>query len=221
MATEEEVQEQKGLLETYRRTLQIYLRQQARLGEAHLPPGTIHGIDEARDLIRRIKEVLRQWGKDIEDHPDDEEQTSEVFVRRPRITIRADIATYYFSNNHSIIMDEDASLFVISIANADSRPAHISSIGFTVSIDGESKTYSILNILADPVLDKVNPKLNTAIESGRKLDYYYRLGLLVELLKQGEEVVITEVIAHDEIGNKYIGRLTDALQQELLRHKKQ
>jgi hypothetical protein len=45
--------------------------------------------------------------------------------------------------------------------------------------------------------------------------------LLIQLLKQGEEVVITEVIAHDEIGNKYIGSLTDALQQELLRLKKQ
>jgi len=46
--------------------------------------------------------------------------------------------------------------------------------------------------------------------------------LLIQLLKQGEEVVITEVESHtNEIGNKYIGSLTDALQQELLRLKKQ
>jgi hypothetical protein len=69
-------------------------------------------------------------------------------------------------------------------------------------------------------LDKANPKPNSPIEPGRKLNYYYRLGLLVQLLKQGEDVDITVVVVRDEIGNKYTGRLTDTLQQELSRYKK-
>jgi hypothetical protein len=63
---------QQKLLRSHRDTLAILLRQQAQLGEAYAPPGVAHGIREARTAIRRIKAMLRDWGVECDDHPDDE-----------------------------------------------------------------------------------------------------------------------------------------------------
>jgi outer membrane protein assembly factor BamB len=71
-ASQEEIDQQRMLLMTYRRTLAHYLSQQATLGTAHIPPEVTHGIREARDNIRRIKGILDGWGVPVEDKPDDE-----------------------------------------------------------------------------------------------------------------------------------------------------
>ncbi|MBC8164224.1 MAG: hypothetical protein H7Z42_23695 [Roseiflexaceae bacterium] len=76
MPSRDDLKHQQTLLTTYRRTLAIQLNQRAALGSAHAPPGLIHGIDEARTNIARIKGLLRSWGADVSDQPDDEEAIS-------------------------------------------------------------------------------------------------------------------------------------------------
>jgi hypothetical protein len=70
-ASQEEIDEQRALLDAHRRTLAIYLTRLAKLGSANTPPEVVHGIREARDAIRRIKATLRGWGVTVPDHPDD------------------------------------------------------------------------------------------------------------------------------------------------------
>jgi hypothetical protein len=72
-ASQEQIDDQLELLDAHRRTLSIYLKQQAQLGSAYAPPGVANGIHEARLAIRRIKATLRGWGRSAADHPDDEE----------------------------------------------------------------------------------------------------------------------------------------------------
>ncbi|HEX9439710.1 MAG TPA: PQQ-binding-like beta-propeller repeat protein, partial [Roseiflexaceae bacterium] len=52
-ASQEEIDQQRELLTTYRRTLAHYLNQRAALGAAHVPPEVSHGMREARDSIHR------------------------------------------------------------------------------------------------------------------------------------------------------------------------
>lgn len=60
------------LLDTHRRTLAIYIKQQAAIGQAFSPPALMHGIIEAREEIARIKSALRSAGVEVSDSPDDE-----------------------------------------------------------------------------------------------------------------------------------------------------
>jgi hypothetical protein len=72
MLDQDEIDRQQQLLATHRRTLAHYLHQLAKLGELHTPPGVIHGIEEARDSIRQIKQTLRAQGVTVDDYADDE-----------------------------------------------------------------------------------------------------------------------------------------------------
>jgi tetratricopeptide (TPR) repeat protein len=84
MAGPEEIDGQQTLLATHRQTLAHYLQQLAVLGSAHAPPGVTYGIREARDNIHRIKAVLRGWGVQVEDQPNDEEQPAHAPVTSDR-----------------------------------------------------------------------------------------------------------------------------------------
>jgi len=70
--SQDEIDQQRQLLMTYRRTLAHYLIQQAALGTGYVPPAVAHGIREARDNIQHIKHILRRWGVAAEDGPNDE-----------------------------------------------------------------------------------------------------------------------------------------------------
>jgi eukaryotic-like serine/threonine-protein kinase len=74
-ASEEEIDQQQKLLAIHRRNLGLYLEQQAKLGTTFMPPGLSNGIFEERDNIQRIKQVLRNWGIAMVDHPDDSSET--------------------------------------------------------------------------------------------------------------------------------------------------
>ena len=69
--TQEQIDDQYDLLASHRRTLALYLKQQAQLGSAYAPPGVAGGIREARDAIKRVKATLRGWDQAVDDHPDD------------------------------------------------------------------------------------------------------------------------------------------------------
>jgi hypothetical protein len=75
MPTLEEIAQQQELLATHRRTLNHLLRQRASMGKDYIPPSVANGIDEARTEIKRIKRILRGWGINAEDLPNDEEAT--------------------------------------------------------------------------------------------------------------------------------------------------
>ncbi len=89
MASREEIFEQQELLQVHRRTLQAYLLQQATLGEMYIPPSVVHGINEARTSIKRIKATLRSLGVDVENYPDD---SSSVIIRSEREEIPQAVA---------------------------------------------------------------------------------------------------------------------------------
>ncbi len=75
MATQEEIAQMQRLLEVNRRTLAVYLEQQAMFSKAYSPPAVINAIHETRSEIRRIKAVLRDWGVHYEDRPNDTESS--------------------------------------------------------------------------------------------------------------------------------------------------
>jgi hypothetical protein len=88
MLSPEEIAEQQQLLAAHRRTLAIYLRQQAEIGPAYSPPALINGIEHARSNIRRIKTTLNAAGVTVAEDPDDEEP--QPSHRRPVAVPRQD-----------------------------------------------------------------------------------------------------------------------------------
>jgi hypothetical protein len=72
MPSQEDIARQQALLSAHRETLHHYLMQRARLGSDYTPPGITHGINEAREYIRRIKKILRDWGGQVDNLPDDD-----------------------------------------------------------------------------------------------------------------------------------------------------
>src|SRR5438552_2676411 len=72
MPSQEDRDNQRELLATHRRNLALYLKQQAELGTANIPPSIANGIREAPDNIRYIKGTLRSWGITVEDLPFEE-----------------------------------------------------------------------------------------------------------------------------------------------------
>ncbi len=70
--SQREINDQWELLQAHRNTLSVYLNQQAKQG-ANVPVGIINGIHDARSNIKRIKKTLRDWGINVEDHPNDEQ----------------------------------------------------------------------------------------------------------------------------------------------------
>jgi Complex I intermediate-associated protein 30 (CIA30) len=73
MPTEEDIVNQRKLLQAHRETLTVYIHQRARIGDLSVSPAVIHGISTARAEIQRIKDILRSWNQDVEDLPDDGE----------------------------------------------------------------------------------------------------------------------------------------------------
>lgn len=72
MLSPEEIDEQQQLLAANRRTLAVYLEQQALLGRAYSPPALINGIADTRRTIKHIKAILSATGATIPEDPDDE-----------------------------------------------------------------------------------------------------------------------------------------------------
>jgi len=72
MPSPDDIAHQQNLLAIHRRNLRHYLGQQAQLGPAQTPIGTLNGIEEERANIKRIKGILSGWGQTVESDPDDE-----------------------------------------------------------------------------------------------------------------------------------------------------
>jgi tetratricopeptide (TPR) repeat protein len=69
----EDIRELQRLLATHRQTLAILLKQHALHTSAYVPSSIVHGIDEAQENIRRIKQALRKAGVSVEDYSIDED----------------------------------------------------------------------------------------------------------------------------------------------------
>ena len=76
----EEIAQQQALLETYRRTLAVYIQQQATIGRAYSPPALINGIAETRSEIKRIKALLQAANVPVSSDPDDDEPPPPIIV---------------------------------------------------------------------------------------------------------------------------------------------
>jgi hypothetical protein len=79
----ENIRNQQELLAAHRHTLAHYLKQQALLGSAYIPPSVAHGIYESRQEIARIKAILRSWHIAAQDLPDDVEGVHPLFDTVP------------------------------------------------------------------------------------------------------------------------------------------
>ncbi len=71
--SEDEVEQQKKLLEIHRKNLRRYLEQKANFGIL-APLQVYNGIDDCRENIAETKKKLRWWGIFVINHPDDEEK---------------------------------------------------------------------------------------------------------------------------------------------------
>jgi hypothetical protein len=69
--SQEEVDREQLLLESYRRTLAHLLTQQAQFSAGYIPTHIANGIAEARADLQRSKEILRGWGVMVPDKPND------------------------------------------------------------------------------------------------------------------------------------------------------
>lgn len=99
MPSKAEITAQQELLTAHRHTLSIYIKQQAIHGEAYSPPSITYGIYETREHIRKIKQTLRSWGVQVNDHPNDEKNVgSASSPPPPRINFDSkDFDFYAFS----------------------------------------------------------------------------------------------------------------------------
>jgi predicted nucleotide-binding protein len=88
MTTQDDIDQQKTLLNIHRRNLAHYLKQASFHGEGNVPLGTLNGIDSERSEIRRIKRVLRNWNQHVEDHIDDEATTDAAGASQPSNTVQ-------------------------------------------------------------------------------------------------------------------------------------
>jgi hypothetical protein len=77
MAEPDDVEQQRALLQAYRRSLALLLEQLAQHGSAFAPPALLNNISEARAQIQHIKTHLRQHGIAVEDHLIDSELARE------------------------------------------------------------------------------------------------------------------------------------------------
>jgi len=72
MATPQDIDDQRSRLAQHRQNVQILLQQIAMQGGSmHAPLGLLNTLTENRTQIARCKTVLRNWGQQVEDHPDD------------------------------------------------------------------------------------------------------------------------------------------------------
>ena len=128
MTTSEDIQSQEKRLHLYRRTLALSLEQKAMLGSAHVPPGLVHTISEARDNILHIKSVLRGWGVEVEDHPDDDDPD----IPNSQITQSETIPT-----NHSPVKTQEEDVPPNSKTSLTQSSSKEESNDFEASIDWE------------------------------------------------------------------------------------
>ena len=110
MPSEEEVADIQERLQTYRRTLAHYLRQQAQLGSAYAPPAVANGIAEARREIGRLKAVLSSWGIAVEDMPDDGDAASRTTPATPPTSKIIDMRRRSLLRRVEALMEEHAAV---------------------------------------------------------------------------------------------------------------
>src|SRR6478672_5531751 len=101
MPSQEDIAHQQNLLEIHRRNLAQYLKQQGLIGEAFAPPMIINGIRMERENITRVKGILRGWGEQIDDLPDegaldeaapDQQSSEQPYPQTPAVVPQLQVA---------------------------------------------------------------------------------------------------------------------------------
>jgi cation transport ATPase len=91
--TEDDIAAQHRRLQALRGTLRHYLDQRAKMGALHVPPENTHGITDARYDIHMVKQALRDWGRPVADHPDDDDRALAQRLEDERL-LREDMVSY-------------------------------------------------------------------------------------------------------------------------------
>lgn len=168
MPDQEHIAAQRELLATYRRTLFHYMNQQAAVGEAYMSPAVSSGLREARDNIKRIKRVLRDWGQTVDDLPDDEPYTgisaspqTRVFISYKRnVNPDEEVALAIFnqlSQHYQIFIDQTMR---IGTRWAQHLEAEIRQSDFLIVL------LSAQSVLSEMVLEEVRTASNLAPNQG-------------------------------------------------------
>lgn len=120
-------------------------------------------------------------------------------------------------------------VLTVDVLNLGAATSYPDSISFQFDVDGQAEIVGIQNAPTDPVLSQINPALRTALEPGDKQSFSYRLSGIANALKRyvatwlqrprvtWENVVLTEVIVKDRIGNEYRVSGLEASQAQLRR----
>lgn len=104
MPSREDVNSQISLLNTYRRNLQMLLRQRGLQGANNVALGTQNSIIEARSNINRLKNILNGWGVDVEDHVDDTEPVYAQPEMESSIPVGTKVKIEVDNNNKILVM---------------------------------------------------------------------------------------------------------------------
>jgi anti-sigma regulatory factor (Ser/Thr protein kinase) len=119
MPADEEVSQQLELLFIYRRNLAQYLMQQAQLGSAYVSPSISNGIAETRQNIHRVKSILRNWGRNVEDHPDDplssSAQSDYNYAQQPRSSLSVEKSIERFDAEEATLIGDLAASAMIEL----------------------------------------------------------------------------------------------------------
>src|SRR5215216_7055526 len=104
MPSREDVNSQISLLNTYRRNLQMLLRQRGLQGANNVALCTQNSIIEARSNINRLKNILNGWGVDVEDHVDDTEPVYAQPEMESSIPVGTKVKIEVDNNNKILVM---------------------------------------------------------------------------------------------------------------------
>ena len=171
MSSEQDIDEQRKILDVHRRTLAIYLQRLALVGLAHASPEVVHGIDEARKQILLVKNNLRELGGIAEDLVDDEVPNSHLGTQST-----STLKNYYRTKNiylsksikHIRILILLMAVFVASTIIYSTPIIPCNSSFATEDWSSFSAPFIDINTIA------TNPKENTIIYAGTLSEGIYR-----------------------------------------------
>ena len=111
-----------------------------------------------------------------------------------------------------------ASVFRVEVLNTGVTTSYIDRIRFKTILNGRSEELGVENPLADKLLNRINSRIGTPLEPGRKHIFNYRIPEMWAALRElGGEAFPAEVLVYDEIGNVYSEIIPD-VSRRLLQH---
>lgn len=182
MLNQEDITNLKRRLDAHRQTLGIHLEQLARLGSSFAHPGVIHGIREARQGINHIKQTLRGMEIEVEDHPDDDDDSLNILDNKNRHDIKSQ-EEVVFENPHSQfsvdILSETPSLLIGILIDVSRSVLDTIEMSSSKSNTSRAKVDRSINIIIEKfTLFGATPESKDVLSRFRLFLYGYGFGNL-------------------------------------------